>query len=67
MRDGERYLLHARKLADRVELPRKNRDEALAHHAAMFAEQLATFARRYPLQWYNFFDFWNQGQGAAER
>ena len=67
MRDGERYLLHARKLADRVELPRKNRDEVLARHAAMFAEQLATFARRYPLQWYNFFDFWNQGQGAAER
>lgn len=67
MRDGERYLLHARKLADRVHLPRQNRDEALAHHAALFAEQLAIFARRYPLQWYNFFDFWNQGQGVAER
>lgn len=67
MRDGERYLLHARKMIDRVHLPRKDRDEALAHHAAMFAERLATFARRYPLQWYNFFDFWNQGQGAAKR
>jgi predicted LPLAT superfamily acyltransferase/glycosyltransferase involved in cell wall biosynthesis len=65
LRDGDRYVLHASKLADRVVLPRKNRDEALAHYAALFAERLAAFAQRYPLQWYNFFDFWNQG--AAER
>jgi predicted LPLAT superfamily acyltransferase len=65
LRAGDRYVLHASKLADRVLLPRKNRDEALAHYAALFAGRLETFAQRYPLQWYNFFDFWNQG--AAER
>jgi predicted LPLAT superfamily acyltransferase len=65
LRDGERYVLHASKLADRVLLPRKSRDEALTHYAAMFATRLAAFAQRYPLQWYNFFDFWSQG--AAER
>jgi len=66
LREGEHYALHARKLADRVELPRPNRDAALASYAAMFAERLATFARRYPRQWYNFFDFWNPHQGGAE-
>jgi predicted LPLAT superfamily acyltransferase len=66
LRDGKRYLLHAKKLADRVQLPRQNRDEALAHYATIFAERLASFARLYPLQWYNFFDFWNQRQGGAE-
>jgi predicted LPLAT superfamily acyltransferase len=65
LRDGDRYVLHASKLADRILLPRKNRDEALTHYATMFAGRLAAFAQRYPLQWYNFFDFWSQG--AAER
>jgi predicted LPLAT superfamily acyltransferase len=66
LRDGERYVLHAKKLTDRVRLPRQNREEALAHHAAIFAERLAVFAQLYPLQWYNFFDFWNQRQGGVE-
>ncbi|NJO37142.1 MAG: glycosyltransferase [Rhizobiales bacterium] len=65
LRDGDRYVLHASKLADRVVLPRKNRDEALVRYATVFADRLAAFAQRYPLQWYNFFDFWSQG--AAER
>jgi predicted LPLAT superfamily acyltransferase len=66
LREGKHYSLHARKLADRVLLPRPNRDAALASYAAIFAERLAAFARQCPRQWYNFFDFWNPHQGGAE-
>ena len=41
-----------------IVLPRPGRDDALREHAAWFAAHLETHARRYPYQWYNFYDFW---------
>jgi predicted LPLAT superfamily acyltransferase len=66
MREGDQYGLYAEKLADRVQLPRQDRDAALRRYASLFAARLEIFARRYPRQWYNFFDFWNTGQGGTK-
>lgn len=44
--------------AERIELPRGSRAEALAEHAAAYARRLERECREAPGQWYNFFDFW---------
>lgn len=40
-------------------LPRKNRDDRLTQLAADYAVRLAYYCQKAPLQWYNFYDFWN--------
>jgi predicted LPLAT superfamily acyltransferase len=49
--------------AERVELPRKDRQAALRALAQRYAERLERQCRLAPLQWYNFFDFWAKGEG----
>jgi predicted LPLAT superfamily acyltransferase len=44
---------------DRVVLPRASRETALRELAAEFAERLAHYCRIAPLQWFNFYDFWD--------
>ena len=34
--------------------------EQMAQLAQSFAEHLETIVRRYPTQWFNYFDFWKQ-------
>ena len=41
-----------------IDVPRDRRDDALVGHARWYAERLEYYARRYPLQWFNFYDFW---------
>jgi len=40
-----------------IELPHPHRDEALARHAQWYASRLEHYVRQYPLQWFNFYDF----------
>ena len=46
--------------AEKIVLPRGSREVAITGYAAQYAARLEAFARRAPLQWYNFFDFWRQ-------
>jgi predicted LPLAT superfamily acyltransferase len=46
--------------AERVTLPRVQREAALENWAARYAERLEMYARRMPFQWFNFFDFWQE-------
>lgn len=54
------YALHFEFLADRVILDRKEREAALARYTRSYAAILETYARSAPLNWFNFFDFWEQ-------
>ncbi|MDQ2069990.1 glycosyltransferase family 2 protein [Natronospira bacteriovora] len=45
-------------VADRIRLPRKDRDRELQALTETYAGRLETLARQYPYQWYNFYDFW---------
>jgi predicted LPLAT superfamily acyltransferase len=38
--------------------PHNQRDAYLKNCAAQFAQNLETFLKRDPLQWYNFYPFW---------
>jgi predicted LPLAT superfamily acyltransferase len=53
-----RYAVAVEKLADRIELPRRARDEALRRYVQEYADKLSEYARRAPDNWFNFYDFW---------
>ena len=55
--DGE-YRLILEKFAERVELPRSDKTEALNGLTQQYATSLQRQVARAPLQWFNFFDFW---------
>jgi len=53
-----RYAVFAEKLADRVRLPRGEREQGVAGHLAAYAARLEFHCQRHPYQWFNFFDYW---------
>ena len=44
--------------AERVELPRKERDAALREYVRRYARRLEAHCLRVPYQWFNFYDYW---------
>jgi len=59
-RDDGGYKVYMEPFAESIRLPRQGRSEAAAAWAARYAERLADYAARFPLQWYNFYDFWDE-------
>ncbi|WP_203143248.1 LpxL/LpxP family acyltransferase [Marinobacter mangrovi] len=64
LKQAGRYHIYLEPFADAIRLPRKGRDAALTDLAQQYADRLAFYCRRAPLQWFNFFSFW---AGARER
>jgi predicted LPLAT superfamily acyltransferase len=58
-RQGARQELHFELLRESVRLPRKDREAALAALAADYAARLEFHCVRSPLEWFNFYDFWD--------
>jgi predicted LPLAT superfamily acyltransferase len=58
VRIGDGWRMTLEPFADRIMLDRKDRRDALRGLAAAYALRLEAYARAFPLQWYNFFDFW---------
>lgn len=52
--------VHFEKFADQITLPRGNRLAAIRAYAAAFAKTLEAQVARTPLQWFNFYPFWNE-------
>jgi len=52
------YQVHCVPLTDRVLLPRADRAGALKNEVERYARVLEDFARRSPMNWFNFFPFW---------
>lgn len=61
---GEGYQATITPLAGRVELPRGQRQAALDRYAALFAAWLEAGVRSSPLDWFNFFPFWDSARHA---
>jgi len=57
-RGGSRYELHFELFSERFEVPRPNRDAAIAEAAQRYAARLEHYARSAPYNWFNFYDFW---------
>lgn len=46
------------KMADRIQLPRGRREQEIDLWAQRYADRLQHHVLKYPLQWFNFYDFW---------
>lgn len=57
---GNRYRLIFEAFADRVDIPRANRQAALDEIVARYAGRVEHYARLYPFNWFNFYDFWQE-------
>ena len=58
-REPDRYELCIEPFADRIELPRGDREGALALHVQAYARRLEELCRAAPYNWFNFYDFWS--------
>lgn len=63
--DG-RYRIFLEPFAAPLELPRQHRAEALQDAVSRFASRLEHYCLIAPLQWFNFFDFWDTVDSSAE-
>jgi predicted LPLAT superfamily acyltransferase len=59
-RGGRRYALSFELFAERVEIARENRHQALDTILHRYAQRLEHYARLEPYNWFNFYDFWQQ-------
>jgi predicted LPLAT superfamily acyltransferase len=56
--EPNRYDLYCEPFAERIELPRADRERALQGWVDRYAERLEAYGRRAPHNWFNWFDFW---------
>jgi len=56
--EPNRYELFCEPFAERIELPRKQRQQALQEVVQRYAARLEHYARQAPDNWFNFYDFW---------
>jgi predicted LPLAT superfamily acyltransferase len=59
-RAGKLYDISCDEFAQEVRLPRNDRERALADYIQRYARALENRLRDYPLQWFNFYPFWDQ-------
>jgi predicted LPLAT superfamily acyltransferase len=65
VREPQGHVVRFEMLAERVELPRGQRDRQLAELAARYCERIQALLVRAPYEWFNFFPFWAQGAAGA--
>lgn len=61
-RGGRRYDVHLEWLADREELAGHRSPRVMSALVQRYADRLEDFARDAPYNWFNFYDFWQQGE-----
>lgn len=64
-RGGGHYDIYFEMLADALDTARRDREAAAERLAARYAERLAHYCRLAPYNWFNLFDFWDDGKTAA--
>ena len=55
---GGRYVCHLERFADRIELPRGRREEAIQACAQRYAERMEHHVRAVPYNWFNWYPYW---------
>jgi len=63
---GNRYDLHFETLAQSMKIPRGDRAAQLQVWAQRYAARLEDYARRYPYNWFNLYDFWDSPRERAD-
>ncbi len=60
LREQARYRIYLEPFAEQIVLKRSQRQQQLEQCAARYAQRLEYYCCKAPLQWFNFFDFWQQ-------
>lgn len=55
-----RYHVYFERFAERMQLPRKAREQYLQKFIQQYASRLEYYCLQEPFQWFNFYDFWRQ-------
>ncbi|HEY4291788.1 acyltransferase [Luteibacter sp.] len=63
---GNRYRLIFEAFSDGIDIPRAERAAALESLVARYAARVEHYARLYPFNWFNFYDFWQETGPADE-
>jgi predicted LPLAT superfamily acyltransferase len=58
LREGDGYRIHLERFADRIELPRAQREARLAELVQRYASRLEAYCVRAPYEWFNFYSYW---------
>jgi len=58
VRAAKGHLVRFELLADKLQLPRAGREQALQQWTSLFAQRLEALLVRAPYEWFNFFLFW---------
>jgi predicted LPLAT superfamily acyltransferase len=61
LRTGRGWEIHFERFRESIRLPRKARAAALDDLAGAYAARLESYCKKAPLQWFNFYDFWQVG------
>jgi predicted LPLAT superfamily acyltransferase len=63
-RGGNRYDIHFEELAAEIHVERKTREADLQQWVQRYADRLAYYTRLAPFNWFNFYDYWQDGAHA---
>lgn len=64
-RGGRHYDVYIEPFADRVALDRKAREAGLVEYVERYAARLEHYCHDAPYNWFNFYDFWSDGEKRA--
>lgn len=63
-RGGNRYDLYFEIFAERIQIPRREREVLLGEWTQRYAARLEHYTRLDPYNWFNFYDFWHHSTDA---
>lgn len=58
LKERDKFVIYFEWFSDGFQFPRKTRDLAIQEQIQRFAERLQGYCLKEPLQWFNFYDFW---------
>ena len=61
---GNRYTIIFERFADKIELQRDTRQEDLLAWVEKYVARLEYYVKKYPYNWFNFYDFWHEQTNA---
>jgi len=60
LKEDRKYRVIFEHVAQSLRFARKNREQQLTKVVTQFAQRLEYYCQLYPMQWFNFFDFWQK-------
>lgn len=67
IKEGHDYNIYLEQFSEMLRFPRAQRDTLLTEAMQTYADRLAYYCKKAPLQWFNFFDFWSTDVNSATK